>query len=110
MTQAEVFHILGEYKSQMKQMLSVNLEKIILFGSYARGDYHEDSDIDLMILLHIPGEEICNYTDGIYEKTYDIEEKYSVEINPCIQSSEVYMKWKKVYPFFVNIEKEGVSV
>ena len=26
-------------------------EKVILFGSYARGDYHPDSDIDLLVIL-----------------------------------------------------------
>jgi len=33
----------------------INPDKIILFGSYARGDHHEQSDIDLMILKKNPG-------------------------------------------------------
>lgn len=35
-----------------RRILSVsNPEKIILFGSYARGDIHRDSDIDLLVIL-----------------------------------------------------------
>ena len=29
-------------------------EKIILFGSYARGDYHRESDVDLLVVMHTP--------------------------------------------------------
>jgi len=29
-----------------------NIEKIILFGSRARGDYYEDSDYDILVILN----------------------------------------------------------
>lgn len=41
---------------------------------------------------------------------YDFEMQYGMEINPSVQSIQVYEQWKKIYPFFVNIEKEGVVV
>ena len=34
----------------MKIVENINPEKIILFGSYARGNYNEDSDLDLIIV------------------------------------------------------------
>ena len=48
--------------------------------------------------------------DRIYDITYDFEVKYEMEINPSIQSIQVYEQWKGVYPFFMNIEKDGVAV
>ncbi len=33
-----------------KIVREIEPEKIILYGSYARGDFHEDSDIDLLII------------------------------------------------------------
>lgn len=41
---------------------------------------------------------------------YDFEMQYEMEINPSVQSIQVYEQWKKIYPFFMNIEKEGVVV
>ncbi|RKJ37209.1 nucleotidyltransferase domain-containing protein, partial [bacterium 1XD42-8] len=41
---------------------------------------------------------------------YNFEMQYGIEINPCIQSIQIYEKWKHVYPFFMNIEKDGVAV
>lgn len=51
--------------------------------------------------------EINIYADRVYDATYDFELQYGLEINPSIQSVQTYEQWKAVYPFFINIEKEG---
>jgi len=33
-----------------KIVREIQPEKIILYGSYARGDFHKDSDVDLFII------------------------------------------------------------
>ncbi len=81
-----------------------------LYGSYARGDFKQNSDIDIMILANVEPEEVSIYADKIYDLTYDFEVDYDIEINPTLQSQKTYDYWKEVYPFFINIEKEGVVV
>ena len=102
--------LLERYKEAVSQILGERLKRIILYGSYARGDFKQDSDMDIMILADIQPEEISNLADWIYDITYDFEVKYEMEINPSIQSIQVYEQWKGVYPFFMNIEKDGVAV
>ncbi len=102
--------LLERYKEAVSQILGERLKGIILYGSYARGDFKQDSDMDIMILADIQPEEISNLADRIYDITYDFEVKYEMEINPSIQSIQVYEQWKGVYPFFMNIEKDGVAV
>ncbi len=102
--------LLERYKEAVTQILGERLKRIILYGSYARGDFKQDSDMDIMILADIQPEEISNLADRIYDITYDFEVKYEMEINPSIQSIQVYEQWKGVYPFFMNIEKDGVAV
>ena len=102
--------LLERYKEAVSQILGERLKRIILYGSYARGDFKQDSDMDIMILADIQPEEISNLADRIYDMTYDFEVKYEMEINPSIQSIQVYEQWKGVYPFFMNIEKDGVAV
>ena len=99
--------LLERYKEAVSQILGERLKRIILYGSYARGDFKQDSDMDL---ADIQPEEISNLADRIYDITYDFEVKYEMEINPSIQSIQVYEQWKGVYPFFMNIEKDGVAV
>lgn len=42
-----------EFARQVKEILGENLVQVILYGSYARGDYQENSDIDIMILTRL---------------------------------------------------------
>lgn len=82
---------------------------MILYGSYARGDFGQDSDLDIMILADIQPGETGSYLDRIYDVTYDFEVQYEKEIHPSIQSIQIYEQWKSVYSFFMNIEKDGVD-
>ena len=42
--------VLRRFADDVINLLGTSLVKIILYGSYARGDFHENSDMDVMIL------------------------------------------------------------
>ena len=44
--------IVREFKAALQVMYGERLRDVVLYGSYARGDYDEESDIDLMIVLN----------------------------------------------------------
>lgn len=50
--------ILKDFTEKMEVLFGRSLNKIILYGSYARGDYKENSDIDIMILTSMSEDEI----------------------------------------------------
>ena len=102
--------LLGQYVKEIGEIYGEHLKSVILYGSYARGDFHKDSDLDIMILADVAPEEISYYADKVYDITYDFEMEHNLEINPNVQSQQIYNQWKKVYPFFMNIEKDGVFV
>ena len=56
----------------VQELLGKKLKKIILYGSYARGDFNKSSDVDIMILADLSFEEIENYRDQISDIAYDI--------------------------------------
>ena len=41
-----------EYKQSLKALYGNELVELILFGSYARGDYHNESDLDFAIVFN----------------------------------------------------------
>ncbi len=102
--------LLGDYREAVVRILGERFVRMILFGSCARGDFTKDSDMDIMILADVCPEEVSDYADRVYDVTYDFEMQYGMEINPSIQSMRIYEQWKRVYPFFMNIEKDGVLV
>ena len=46
-------------------MLGNSLDSVIVYGSYARGDYSELSDVDVMLLVSLKEEEIKRISDQI---------------------------------------------
>ena len=58
MYEEKIKSVVAQFAEEIKGMFGNSLRNIILYGSCARGDFTKDSDIDLMILLDIPREEI----------------------------------------------------
>ena len=69
----QIDDIIQEFIKGVKSILGERLKKIILYGSYARGDYNDSSDIDIMILTDLSDDEIIKYRDKIWDYAYDIE-------------------------------------
>lgn len=101
---------LKDYISELKNIYKDSLDKVILYGSYARGDYTEESDVDIMILLRISDMEIKDYRELLSELTYNFNTSYDIDIKPIAKSKDEFTKWVNVYPFYANIEREGVEL
>lgn len=73
----ELPYSIKKYLESVKKRIikEINPEKIILFGSYARGDYNKDSDIDLLFVVNDGIESIRNIK-------YKIEDELSDRIFP----------------------------
>lgn len=102
--------LLEKYRERIEAVADSHIKKAILFGSYARGDFHMDSDIDVMILVDLEGAQMKSYEDKIYDVTYDFNCAYGTEIMPVIQNIDHYNYWKKAYMFYRNVEEEGVVI
>lgn len=102
--------LLQQYIEQLKIIYGEHLKTVILYGSYARGDFHADSDIDIMILLDIGDMEIKNYRHQLSGLTYDFNMDNDVDIKPIAKSQEHFNKWSGAYPFYSNIVSEGVTL
>ena len=50
--------LLSGYIVELKKIYGRHLQSVILYGSYARGDFTKDSDVDIMILLNLTDEEV----------------------------------------------------
>ena len=96
------------FVNQVKEILGKRLKKVILYGSYARGDYNQQSDVDIMILTDLSFEEIEEYRDKISDIAYDIELSTGIILSPVIKNIEKYNSRINFVPFYKNVEREGV--
>ena len=79
---------------------------LILYGSYARGDYRDDSDLDLLVLVD---KDIITRFDQkrIKYPLYDIEFDTGTIISPLIFSKKDWEMRHRNTPFYENIAREG---
>ncbi len=103
-------HILKEYVKEICKIYGEQLQTVILYGSYARGDYRQDSDIDLMILVDSSDQEIEQKGRVLSDMTFEYNFAYHLEIMPIVKSQDHFKKWLRAYPFYHTIQKEGVKL
>ena len=101
-------NIINKFLEEMTAILGDRIKKVILYGSYARGDYKKDSDIDIMILTDLTDDEIVKYRELIWNSTYDLELDNDVTISAVLKNIDKFDYWLNALPFYTNVNKEGI--
>ena len=103
-------NLIEEYVNAIRNIYGAHLKQVILYGSYARGDFEKDSDIDIMLLVDLSEEEINSFSDDLSELGFDYNVMYDIWFMPVVRNIEHFRYWCQAYPFYSNVEKEGISL
>jgi len=91
----------------LKQQLLPN-ERVILFGSQARGDAHPDSDWDLLVLLNKEKSNFIEDNDNYGYPFTELGWNYGVAINPIVYAKKEWESYPSVLKY--NVEREGIEI
>ena len=101
-------NVTSELVKKSQNIYGNKLKTVILFGSVARGDNDEFSDIDVMLLVEMNDHELKNHRRQLLDMVFELDMKYGVLLAVVDQSSEHFEKWESVVPFYQNVRREGV--
>jgi len=109
---ADITTILNDFAYGAKQIFGATEVEVILFGSYSRGDFEADSDVDIAIIADIPREHERHYTNDLVSliSKIDNEYGYSLLISPIIISKSFFEEWHETIPFYRTLKNEGVKI
>jgi predicted nucleotidyltransferase len=99
--------VLLETKSRLTAVYAKRLKDIILFGSYARGDFAKGSDIDLLVLLDRVGDLGAEH-DLYLPVVCDLSLKYDTVVSIVPMEYDTYLRRKT--PLILNVQKEGIRI
>ena len=99
-----------ELKRRLPSEVLSHLKKLIMFGSRARGEGAEDSDLDLVALVDEKNTEIeSKLSDAAYSVMWDHDFRPIISLK-VFAESRFRSAAEKGYSFYRNVEREGVAL
>lgn len=102
--------LLNELRDELLDLYSGHLRSIILFGSYARGDFNGESDMDVMVLLDLDEEEQRLFREKLAQRTTELSLKYGILISAIDNNYNAFHDRASYVPFYANVDREGVRI
>jgi len=111
-TTLQIQEISQRVHERMQELFGEKLKGVILYGSYARGDYEEFSDIDMMIMVDMDKYKLAKYREAVWDFAEDIgcDYDYEVLLSLKLQDMETFSAWEHVLPYYKNVAREGIKI
>ena len=109
-TDPRVIEISRRVVQAAKDTFGDKLDKVILYGSYARGDYDSESDIDFLVLADVPQEEAASWRSKVRDRIPYIDLEFDLLVSLRVTGKTVFEQCVGFLPFYKNVSIEGVLI
>jgi len=101
---------LTEFVKRLRHALPANVVDVRLFGSEARGDASEESDLDVLVVVQ-PDADRVPLEDRIIDIAFDVNLDFNVYISPRVVTPGIlnHPVWSET-PFIRNVTRESVPL
>jgi predicted nucleotidyltransferase len=106
----QISYITKTVADKSREVYGDRLRDVILYGSYARGDYEEWSDVDIMIIADADDSLCSTLTNIVRNDLYDLNHCMNLLLSITVAPYERFEYMKNHYPFYTNIMKDGVKL
>lgn len=105
-----ILDIIQDFAKSVRELLGDSLDSVIVYGSYARGDYSELSDVDVMILVSLTENQIKEIFNRISDLAFEYLMEHGIDISPVIINMDHFNYWADNLPYYRNVRDEGVRL
>lgn len=107
---SELQTVIQRVAEAYRSVFGRDITRIVLYGSYARGDYTDDSDLDMAAIVIGSRSELQQKLKRVWDVSSDLELEYGIVISPVVIPYDEYERYKDDVPYYRNISQEGVNV
>lgn len=102
---------LDSFVQKLLPIYGAALKRVMVFGSYARGEERDTSDVDVLLLLDMTEDEIRAKQHELSHLLFLLDgcEPW-LDIQPVTIPLRRFDGWRHVHPFYQNIMQEGISI
>ena len=104
----EIQCITKDVVDRLFDLLGDKLDRVILFGSYARGDFTPESDIDIMVILNCSEEELRQYKKQVIHLASETSLDHEKLVSLMLRDKNSFERKKTIYALYKNILNDGV--
>lgn len=104
---AELRPALDEALQRLRATYGGRLRRVILYGSRARGDAREDSDVDMLVVLDEGAKRYEEYK-RLARLKMKLFERYRMDFSFSPYDEEAYQDLRR--PFMQNVHAEGIEL
>lgn len=101
--------ILSFVLTDLKGIFGNVLKSMILYGSYARGDFDEESDIDIMLLVDMDREKLRQFHAPLAGLSSKIDLEYDIVSSFAMVPYQEFNEYKELLPYYRSVDREGVK-
>lgn len=109
-TKNQLEHISQQIAQSYRSVYGDSIIAIYLYGSYAREEYDEESDIDITAIVKGNRMDLQNKLKQVWNVSADIGLENDVIVSPSVIPFDEYEAYKQTLPYYMNIQKEGKRI
>ena len=109
-TRAQLKDVTTQLVNIYRSIYGNDVVEILLYGSYARNEETDQSDIDIVAIVKGHRLELQKKLKIVWDASADIGLENDVVVSPTVIPFDEFEKYKGKLPYYMNIEKEGIRV
>ena len=98
----------GEFVQRMQHHYGDRLARVVLYGSYARGDFHEESDVDLLVVLNDEAVNGWEESKALFDTEETLSDQFSSAVQSVVVPENLFLTSNRA--IFRFIRRDGVSL
>ena len=110
MKKEELDALLKDIYDSMQTIFGNKMKAVILYGSYARGDYDAESDVDIAVLVDSDRESLSQYHQALVKQMSRFMMDYDRLVSLTDTPASDFDEYRNILPFYRNIDAEGVRL